>query len=220
MTIKPADIEKYLGVPKIFPSQIEDKDRIGIATGIAVTPVGGDIIFVECILYPGEGKLTLTGQLGEVMQESAKAAMSFVEAKAGDFNLEPGFFNKHDIHIHVPEGAMPKDGPSAGIAIVIALISAATRQPVRRDVAMTGEITLRGRILPIGGVKAKLLAAHRAGIKKLILTRKNEKDLTEIPDEIKKALEIEFVEDIEEVCKFVLVKTEEKQKKAPVRLIK
>jgi len=214
--IKPADIEKYLGVPKILPSQIEDKDRIGIATGIAVTPVGGDIMFVECILYPGEGKLTLTGQLGEVMQESAKASMSFVEAKAENFNLEPGFFNKHDIHIHVPEGAIPKDGPSAGVAIVIALISAATKQPVRRDVAMTGEITLRGRILPIGGVKAKLLAAHRAGIKKLILPSKNEKDLTEIPDEIKKALEIELVEDIEEVCKFTLVTTKERQKRVPI----
>lgn len=205
LKVSAKNVEKFLGVPKISPSQIEDEDKVGVATGVAVTPIGGDILLVEATIYPGEGKLILTGQLGDVMQESAKAALSYVESKADEFGLTKDFFKKTDIHIHVPEGAIPKDGPSAGITMLVALISAMTKKPVKRDVGMTGEITLRGRILPVGGIKSKLLAAHRAGIKTFVLPAKNEKDLTEIPREIKSSLDIKLADNVNDVLQYTFV---------------
>jgi ATP-dependent Lon protease len=197
-------ISDYLGVSKIQPSEIEDRNRIGVATGLAYTPVGGDIILIESTHYKGNGKLILTGNLGDVMQESAKAAISYVHSKAQEFGISENLFNKSDIHIHVPSGAVPKDGPSAGVAITTSLLSALTGIPVLRDVGMTGEITLRGRVLPIGGLKEKLLAAKRAGLKKVILPLKNKKDLEEVPQSILKGLKLEFVDNIDEVVRHTL----------------
>ena len=198
------NVRVYLGVSKIQPSEIEDKNRVGVSTGLAYTPVGGDIILIESTHYKGNGKLTLTGSLGEVMQESAKAAMSYLHSRAHDFGISDNMFNKYDIHVHVPAGAIPKDGPSAGIAITTSLLSALTGIPVIRDVGMTGEITLRGRVLPIGGLKEKLLAAKRAGLKKVILPAKNKKDLEEVPQSITRGLILIFVENIDEVVKHAL----------------
>ncbi|MBE3085831.1 MAG: endopeptidase La [Bacteroidetes bacterium] len=197
-------VSDYLGVSKIQPSEIEDKNSVGVATGLAYTPVGGDIILIESTHYKGTGKLILTGSLGEVMQESAKAAISFVHSKAHEFGISENLFNKSDIHIHVPAGAIPKDGPSAGVSITTSLISAMTGIPVLRDVGMTGEITLRGRVLPIGGLKEKLLAAKRAGLKKVVLPAKNKKDVTEVPQTILKGLDLVFVDNIDEVVKNTL----------------
>lgn len=199
-------IREYLGVPKIHPSEIEDKNRVGVATGLAYTPVGGDIILIESTHYKGNGNLILTGSLGEVMKESAKAAISYVHSKASEFGINENIFSKTDIHVHVPAGAIPKDGPSAGVAITTSLVSAFTGIPVLRDVGMTGEITLRGRVLPIGGLKEKLLAAKRAGLKKVILPAKNKKDLEEVPQSILKGLNLVFVENIDEVIKNALEK--------------
>jgi ATP-dependent Lon protease len=197
-------VRDYLGVSKIQPSEIEDKNKIGVSTGLAYTPVGGDIILIESTHYKGNGKLTLTGSLGEVMQESAKAAISYLHSKAHEFGISDSMFNKYDIHVHVPAGAIPKDGPSAGVAITTSLLSALTGIPVLRDVGMTGEITLRGRVLPIGGLKEKLLAAKRAGLKKVILPAKNKKDLEEVPQSIIRGLNLLFVENIDEAVKNAL----------------
>jgi len=197
-------VTEYLGVPKYRPSIAEEKNEIGIAMGLAWTEAGGELLVTEATLMPGRGKLTLTGKLGEVMQESAQAAMSYVRANAEVFNLPKDFHRKQDIHVHVPEGAIPKDGPSAGITLATALVSALARVPVRRDVAMTGEITLRGKVLPIGGVKEKLLAAHRAGIKTIILPKDNEKDLADIPKNVLDALDLYLVEGMDEVLKVAL----------------
>jgi len=197
-------VSDYLGVSKIQPSEIEEKNNVGVATGLAYTPVGGDIILIESTHYKGNGKLILTGSLGEVMQESAKAAISFVHSKATELGISDNLFNRSDIHIHVPAGAIPKDGPSAGVSITTSLVSALTGIPVLRDVGMTGEITLRGRVLPIGGLKEKLLAAKRAGLKKVILPAKNKKDLTEVPQTILKGLDLVFVDNIDEVVKNAL----------------
>lgn len=197
-------IVQYLGVSKIQPSEIEDKNRIGVATGLAYTPVGGDIILIESTHYKGTGNLTLTGSLGEVMKESAKAAISFVHSKANEYGINENIFSKTDLHIHVPAGAIPKDGPSAGVTITTSLVSALTGIRVLRDVGMTGEITLRGRVLPIGGLKEKLLAAKRAGLKKVIIPSKNKKDLEEIPQSILKGLTLVFAENIDEVIKNAL----------------
>jgi ATP-dependent Lon protease len=197
-------VAEYLGVSKIQPSEIEDKNRVGVATGLAYTPVGGDIILIESTHYKGSGKLTLTGSLGDVMKESAKAAISYVHAKASEYGVSESLFNKSDIHIHVPAGAVPKDGPSAGVSITTSLLSALTGIPVIRDVGMTGEITLRGRVMPIGGLKEKLLAAKRAGLKKVLLPAKNKKDLEEIPQTILKGLNLVFVENIDEVLRHAL----------------
>jgi ATP-dependent Lon protease len=197
-------VYEYLGVSRVQPSEIEDKNRVGVATGLAYTPVGGDILFIESTHYKGSGNLTLTGSLGEVMKESAKAAISFVHSKAGEFGINENMFAKTDIHIHVPAGAIPKDGPSAGVAITTSLVSALTSIPVLRDVGMTGEITLRGRVLPIGGLKEKLLAAKRAGLKKVILPVKNRKDLEEVPQNILKGLNLVFAENIDDVIKNAL----------------
>jgi ATP-dependent Lon protease len=199
-------IGEYLGVSKIQPSEIEDKNRIGVATGLAYTPVGGDIILIESTHYRGNGKLILTGSLGEVMQESAKAAISYVHSKAHEFGIKDNMFSKSDTHIHVPAGAVQKDGPSAGVAITTSLLSAMTGIPVLRDVGMTGEITLRGRVLPIGGLKEKLLAAKRAGLTKVLLPAKNKKDLEEVPQNIIKDLNLVFVDSIDDVVKNALVK--------------
>jgi ATP-dependent Lon protease len=197
-------VSDFLGVSKVQPSEIEDKNTVGVATGLAYTSVGGDIIFIEATHYKGSGRLTLTGSLGEVMQESAKAAISYVHSKAQEFGISDSLFSKSDIHIHVPAGAIPKDGPSAGVTITTSLLSALTGIAVLRDVGMTGEITLRGRVLPIGGLKEKLLAAKRAGLKKVIIPLKNKKDLEEIPQSILKELKLVFAETIDDVVKNAL----------------
>jgi len=205
-TITTKKVRDYLGVSKIQPSEIEDRNRIGVATGLAYTPVGGDILLIESTYYKGSGELILTGKLGDVMQESAKAAISYIRSRANKFGISDKLFSKSDIHIHVPAGAIPKDGPSAGVSITSSLVSAFTKIPVIRDVGMTGEITLRGRVLPIGGLKEKLLAAKRAGLKKVILPEKNKKDLDEVPKNILKGLKLEFVDNIDEVLKHTLEK--------------
>jgi len=197
-------VTSYLGVPRFRPSLAEEHDEVGIATGLAWTEVGGELLVTEATLMPGKGKLTLTGKLGDVMQESAQAALSFVRSKAPELGLAEDFHSKLDIHVHVPEGAIPKDGPSAGITMATTLVSALTKIPVRRDVAMTGEITLRGKVLPIGGVKEKILAAHRAGVKNIILPRDNEKDLADIPKNVLDVIDTHLVSQMDEVLKIAL----------------
>ena len=197
-------VTEHLGVPRFRPTMLEEKNEIGIATGLAWTEVGGELLFTESTLMPGKGRLTLTGQLGEVMQESAKAAVSYVRSKAEAFGIQKDFHQYTDIHVHVPEGAIPKDGPSAGITLATALVSNLTRVPTRRDVAMTGEITLRGKVLPIGGLKEKVLAAHRAGVTTIILPKDNEKDLADIPKEVLNVLKLHLVESMDEVLKIAL----------------
>jgi len=204
-TITAENLSDYLGVPRFRASRQEERNEIGTATGLAWTEVGGEILPIEVTLMPGKGALRLTGKLGDVMQESAHAAMSVVRSRAVEYGIDPGFNRRLDIHIHVPEGAIPKDGPSAGITLATALVSALSKIAVRRDVAMTGEITLRGKVLPIGGVKEKLLAAHRIGIKTIILPRENEKDLAEIPKNVLEAMTVELVEHIDEVLRVALV---------------
>jgi ATP-dependent Lon protease len=197
-------VTQYLGVPRYRLTVAEQHTEIGIATGLAWTEVGGEILVTEASLMPGRGHLTLTGKLGDVMQESAQAALSWVRSKADEFSLPKDFHRKHDVHVHVPEGAIPKDGPSAGITLATALVSAFTRIPTRQDVAMTGEITLRGKVLPIGGVKEKVLAAHRAGVKTIVLPKDNEKDLADIPKNVLDALHLYLVETMDEVLKIAL----------------
>ncbi|RLA97036.1 MAG: endopeptidase La, partial [Deltaproteobacteria bacterium] len=204
--IKAEDLHKFLGPEKFYPEVAERTCYPGVATGLAWTPTGGDIIFVEATRMKGEKGLTLTGQLGEVMKESAQAALSYVRSKAKELGIEEDFYLKSDIHIHVPAGAIPKDGPSAGIAMFIALTSLLTNRPVRGDVAMTGEITLRGQVLPVGGIKEKVLAGKRAGIKTIILPKKNEKDLEELSDHVKEGLEFKFVQRMDEVVEIALDK--------------
>ena len=202
--ITPDKVTQYLGVPRFRSTMAEETNEIGIATGLAWTEVGGEILVTEATLMPGRGKLTLTGKLGDVMQESAQAAMSYVRTKSDEYGLPVDFSRKNDIHVHVPEGAIPKDGPSAGITLATALVSALSRVPVRKDVAMTGEITLRGKVLPIGGVKEKLLAAHRAGITTIILPKDNEKDLADIPKNVLDTLKVHMVQTMDEVLKIAL----------------
>jgi len=197
-------VTKHLGVPRYRPTMAEEKNEIGIATGLAWTETGGELLFTESTLMPGKGRLTLTGQLGDVMQESAKAAMSYVRSRAEQFGIQKDFHSSTDIHVHVPEGAIPKDGPSAGITLATALVSNLARVPTRRDVAMTGEITLRGKVLQIGGLKEKVLAAHRAGVTTIILPKDNEKDLADIPKAVLDALELHLVESMDEVLKIAL----------------
>jgi ATP-dependent Lon protease len=197
-------VTEYLGVPRFRPTVAEEKNEVGIATGLAWTEVGGELLVSEATLMPGKGKLTLTGKLGDVMQESAQAALSYIRSKAPEFNLPEDFHSKIDIHVHVPEGAIPKDGPSAGITMATALASAVTKIPARRDVAMTGEITLRGKVLPIGGVKEKVLAAHRAGVTNIVLPRDNEKDLADIPKDVLDSLNVHLVSTMDEVFKIAL----------------
>ena len=198
------DLEAYLGPPRFLPETEAREPQVGVATGMYYTPVGGDIMFVEVSVMPGKGNLILTGQLGDVMKESARAALSYAKKNALRFGIPLEKFDKSDIHIHVPAGAIPKEGPSAGVALVSALVSALTEVPVRHDIAMTGEITLRGEVLPIGGLKEKLLAAHRGGITTVLIPVDNQKDLVEIPDNIKGNLTIKPVKWIDEVLAIAL----------------
>jgi ATP-dependent Lon protease len=200
-----ATVERQLGPPQFSFGIAEESDEVGVATGVSVTEAGGDLLPIEVIVMEGKGQLMLTGQLGEVMQESAQAGLSYARANAQRLGIEVKDFDKIDIHIHLPEGAIPKDGPSAGITMATALVSALTRRPVRRDVSMTGEITLRGRVLPIGGFKEKVLAAHRAGIKTFFAPIKNKKDLNEIPKKVQREMELRFVEKMDEVLSYTLL---------------
>jgi len=200
--------QKYLGVPRYKYGEIEEKDQVGMATGLAWTEVGGELLTIEVSIVPGKGTFTVTGKLGEVMQESAQAAMSYVRSRAERLGLERYFYQKVDIHIHVPEGATPKDGPSAGIAIATAIVSGLVRKPVSHDIAMTGEITLRGRVLAIGGLKEKILAAHRGRVKKVIIPKDNEKDLRDIRSNMLKDIETVTVEHMDDVIREAIV-TEE-----------
>jgi ATP-dependent Lon protease len=197
--ITPAKVRKLLGAQKYRVGKAETLDRIGVCTGLAYTEVGGELLQTEVSVTPGKGKVQVTGRLGEVMQESANAALSYVRSRAKQLGLTRDFYSKVDVHIHVPEGATPKDGPSAGITIATAIASALTRVPVHSNVAMTGEITLRGRVLPIGGLKEKMIAAHRGGIDTLVIPKENEKDLAEIPANIRRNLTIVAVEHMDEV---------------------
>ena len=205
------NINKYLGVPKYLPEEEIEKDEIGVATGLAWTETGGDIIYVEATTMRGKGSLTLTGQLGDVMKESAQAALSYVRSKANKFNIKDEVFSKSDIHIHVPAGAIPKDGPSAGITMATAIASALMGMPVNKGVAMTGEVTLRGRVLPIGGLKEKTLAAKRMGINTVIIPQRNKKDLEDIPKYIKRDMSFVFAETMDDVLKIALIRPKGKK---------
>ena len=202
VTVK--NLDKYAGIRKFRFGETEEDDLVGVVTGLAWTEVGGELLTVEGILVPGKGKMTITGKLGDVMQESVQAANAYVRARAVDFGIEPPLFERRDIHIHVPEGAVPKDGPSAGVGMITCMVSVLTQNPIRKDVAMTGEITLRGRVLPIGGLKEKLLAALRGGVKTVIIPKDNEKDLADIPDNVKKGLKIIPVATVDEVLEHAL----------------
>ena len=204
--INDKDLKELLGVQKFNYGEIEDQNRIGVVTGLAWTEVGGEILKIESVIMPGKGKMQITGKLGDVMQESVKAAKSYIRSKSLDYGIIPPIFDKKDFHIHVPEGATPKDGPSAGVGMVTSIISAITEIPVNKDVAMTGEITLRGLVLPIGGLKEKLLAAHRAGIKKVLIPEENKKDLIEVPKTILDDMEVITVKSVEDVLKVALTR--------------
>lgn len=204
-------LQKYLGIPRFRYGTGEKENEIGVATGLAWTEAGGDLLSIEVTLMKGKGKMILTGKLGEVMRESAQAALSYIRSRAENLGLNEDFYEKTDIHIHVPEGAIPKDGPSAGIAMATALASALTRTPVRREVALTGEITLRGRVLPVGGIKEKMLAAHRAGLKYMLMPLENRKDLSDIPANVRRKVEVRLVEHMDEVLDFALLEKPRKK---------
>jgi ATP-dependent Lon protease len=199
-------VEEFLGVPKYRYGEIEIDDQVGVVTGLAWTDVGGELLTIESVMMPGKGRMTVTGNLRDVMKESISAAASYVRSRAITFGIEPPLFERRDIHVHVPEGATPKDGPSAGVAMATTIVSVLTGIPIRRDIAMTGEITLRGRVLPIGGLKEKLLAAARGGIKTVLIPDENAKDLTEISESIKGGLEIIPVARMDEVIAKALVR--------------
>ncbi|MEO1104549.1 MAG: endopeptidase La, partial [Pseudomonadota bacterium] len=209
VTVNAEKLEDYLGVPRYRYGQAELEDQVGVATGLAWTEVGGELLTIEGLMMPGKGKMTVTGNLRDVMKESISAAASYVRSRATDLGVEPPLFDKRDIHVHVPEGATPKDGPSAGIAMATAVVSVMTGIAIRRDLAMTGEITLRGRVLPIGGLKEKLLAALRGGISTVLIPEENAKDLADIPDNVKNALEIVPVSRMDEVLKRALTRMPE-----------
>ncbi|HZB96513.1 MAG TPA: endopeptidase La, partial [Herpetosiphonaceae bacterium] len=204
VTVDDGDLKELLGPERFSFGLMEENDEVGVATGVSWSPTGGDILSVEVLPIRGKGELRLTGQLGSVMQESAQAALSYVRFRADDLGVPASYFDDHAIHIHVPEGAVPKDGPSAGITVTTALISAMTGRPVRKDVAMTGEITLRGKVLPIGGLKEKTLAAHRAGIKTFILPKENVKDIVELPEKVRNELELVPVDNMDQVLLIAL----------------
>jgi ATP-dependent Lon protease len=206
VTLSQRGLEKFLGIPKFHHGKAESKNAVGIATGLAWTEVGGELLTIETTLMSGKGKLILTGKLGEVMKESAQAALSYIRTRAKVFDLPQDFYQKLDIHIHIPEGAIPKDGPSAGITLCTAMTSALTQIQVKKDIAMTGEITLRGRVLPVGGIKEKMLAAHRAGLKTILIPKENAKDLKDLPKHIRKDLKFEMVEHMDEVLSKALVR--------------
>jgi ATP-dependent Lon protease len=198
------NLHEFLGAPKIIPEEVLKKDQIGVATGLAWTVVGGDVLFVEALRMKGKGSLVLTGQLGEIMRESAQAAFSYAKSRAKELQIDPDDFGRYDLHIHIPEGAIPKDGPSAGITLATALISALSQRPVRKDVAMTGEITLRGNVLPVGGIKEKVLAARRLRVTKIILPASNRRDLDEVPKEPFKDIQFVFVDNMRQVIREAL----------------
>jgi ATP-dependent Lon protease len=207
------NLKQYMGVPKYFPEMDQEESQVGLSTGLAWTQAGGEVLYVEASLIGGKGDLIVTGQIGDVMQESARAAMTYARANLKEYGIKENFFESHDVHIHVPAGAIPKDGPSAGIAMATALISALTDKPVSKDVAMTGEITLRGRVLPIGGLKEKSLGALRAGIHTIILPEKNKRDLNEIPARVRRKIEFISVGRMDEVLDIAM----EKKKKSKQR---
>jgi ATP-dependent Lon protease len=206
VTVSENNLSDFLGVKKFKYGELESKDRIGIVTGLAWTEFGGEILKIETVNMPGKGRMQITGKLGDVMQESVKAAKSFVRSRSLEYGIIPPLFEKTDFHIHVPEGATPKDGPSAGIAMVTSIVSSITNNPVGRDIAMTGEVTITGQVLPIGGLKEKLLAAHRSGIKHVIIPKDNEKDLVDIPQKVKEDIKLTPVETVDEVLKIALKK--------------
>jgi ATP-dependent Lon protease len=197
-------VEEMLGPKKFYFEVAEARERAGVATGLAWTEAGGEIIFIEATRMRGKGQLLLTGSLGDVMKESAQAALSYIRSHTSRLNIQSDFFDESDIHVHVPAGAIPKDGPSAGLTIAVSLISLLTDRPTRRDVALTGELTLSGRLLPVGGVKEKAMAAHRAGVKCVVFPAKNSADLRDLPEEIKKDLEIVAVDEVEQIIDRVL----------------
>jgi ATP-dependent Lon protease len=199
ITVEEGDIKGYLGAPRFYPEEARKELPTGVATGMAWTEMGGEVLFIEATLLPGGSGLTITGQLGEVMQESARAARSYLWSHAQDFGIEPEMFRGYGVHLHVPAGAIPKDGPSAGVTITAALASLYTGRRVRPDTAMTGEITLSGLVFPVGGIKEKVLAAHRAGIRRIILPARNEADLEDIPEDVRRELEVVTVSRIGEV---------------------
>jgi ATP-dependent Lon protease len=203
-TVSMKTLESLLGPPRFTRSLAEERDETGIATGVAWTPAGGDVMTVEVSLLEGKGQLVTTGQLGDVMKESAQAALSYARVRAADLGLAPRFYETMDVHIHVPAGAIPKDGPSAGITMATAMISGLTKRPSHREVAMTGEITLRGRVLPVGGIREKVVAAHRAGIKTFVLPRQNMKDLDEVPEDARRELTFVPVDAMDEVLTVAL----------------
>jgi ATP-dependent Lon protease len=202
--IEEKDVEEMLGAEKFYNETAERTELPGVATGLAWTAAGGDILFIEATRMQGKGSLTLTGQLGDVMKESAQAALSYLRSKADTIGIQSNFLEKTDIHVHFPAGAIPKDGPSAGVTILTALVSLLTGIRVRSDVAMTGEITLRGLVLPVGGIKEKVLAAHRAGMKRVILPARNEKDLLDVPEQARKEVDFVFATHVDEVLKAAL----------------
>jgi ATP-dependent Lon protease len=206
VAVTPANLSDFLGVPKYRFGEAEREDQVGVVTGLAWTEVGGELLTIEGVMMPGSGKMSVTGNLRDVMKESIQAANAYVRSRSVDYGIEPPLFEKKDIHVHVPEGATPKDGPSAGVAMVTAIVSIMTGIPVRKDVAMTGEITLRGRVLPIGGLKEKLLAALRGGINTVIIPEENAKDLAEIPDNLKNKLSILPVARMDQVLEIALVR--------------
>lgn len=206
VTVGSTEVPKYLGPPRFHQLEAEKNDEVGLVTGLAWTQAGGEILFIESTKMPGSGRLILTGQLGQVMQESAQAAYSFARSRAKEFKIKDAFYKESDVHVHVPQGGIPKDGPSAGVAMATTLVSLLTKKPVRKDVAMTGEVTLRGRVMEIGGVKEKVLAAHRAGVKTVILPHDNEKDLEDVPDNVRKEIKFHFVNTMDEVLKIALKK--------------
>jgi ATP-dependent Lon protease len=206
ITVTAATLEEYLGPPKVHREVLERGDEVGVSTGLAWTPVGGDVLFIEASLVEGKGRLTLTGSLGDVMKESAQAALTYTRSRTAALGVQPDWYETNDLHVHVPSGAIPKDGPSAGIALATAVVSAVTKIPVRRTTAMTGEITLHGKVLPVGGIKEKVIAAHRAGCKTVILPRDNERDLIDVPEFVRKDLRFVFAEHMDEVLREALTK--------------
>jgi ATP-dependent Lon protease len=200
-----ADVGAYLGRPRFFDETADRTSLPGVATGLAWTPVGGDVLFVEATMMPSdEERLLLTGMLGDVMRESAQAAVSYVRSHTGLLDVDPQIFEGKTVHIHVPAGAIPKDGPSAGVTIATALASLVTRRPARSDLAMTGEITLRGKVLPVGGIKEKVLAAHRAGVRTVVLPRRNERDIEDVPDDVRRDVQFVLADEVDEVLREAL----------------
>jgi ATP-dependent Lon protease len=200
-------VERFLGPARHYNEELLSRDRVGVATGLAWTAAGGDLMFIEVVAVPGKGELLLTGQLGGVMKESAQAALSFARTYAGEHGPGPKFFSEHDIHVHVPAGSIPKDGPSAGITIASAIISVLSGKAISRRLAMSGEITLRGDVLPIGGIREKVMAARLAGVETVLLPRLNERDLAEVPAQVKKGLQFQFAEHMDEVLDLALLPT-------------